>query len=887
MPDIPNAFSIVSTVLILTGFCHLLLGVSTFKADPHSLARRYYFFTCLFLCLWSVSFGLMTVAVSETAIKYFWMAGFISFYLFPPSWFSFLLALAGYTSPKVKTAVVLLYTGFIVLIALCISSNSVVFVSTPYGNQFSYQHALIFQIILYYLIAVILTGPLLFINFWGKSRLRRLQKQAATFMLVTLIIAPPGLWFDFIVPTFFDFTVPPISSFLVFFVALYLYFTLRTNNSLNITVQNVSEYLFRSVTMPVLILDHKNRVVLSNTSAIEFLGPGASAMTGKSIREIINLPESITEAALEDNIPNLEVTVPAKGDDRACDMLLTVVRDTYHDILSKIVVLKDVTEMRNTLSELRLSKELAEQASLAKSEFLSRMSHELRTPLNAILGMVNIGRNGESMDKATYCFRRIDEASKHLLGLINDVLDMSKIEANKFELSEEPFNLEELLKSICNIMVFAAEDKKLNLLVDIDPAVPLELLGDELRLSQVITNLLSNAIKFSTKENSSIQLNIKSLGAPQGGESLIRVEVIDQGIGMNEAQQAKIFLSFEQAEGSIVRRFGGTGLGLSISKRIIELMGGEIGVESHPGEGSRFFFTFRAKPNEEAKREERIDKNIYENLRVLVVDESRDMLEYFMRTFFGRASAVHLADNAEAALQLASDAGRAGEPYRLIFVNYLVNNAGGLALARELKRESSEDALLVVISPPDRGILEADAAKAGVACIIQRPLFRSTIFNTANELLSDAKERKKAQRESRAAEKKNPTFENCRLLLVEDIEINREIAIALLEKTKIAVDCAEDGEEALHMFRAEPNKYDIIFMDLHMPIMDGLEATRQIRALSVPQAARVPIIALTANAFKEDVDACKAAGMNDHISKPINVEEVLGKVAKYLRGKED
>ena len=881
MPHIPNIFSLVSTLLILTGVCYLCLAVGTLKADPRSAARRGYFLAAFFLAMWSFGFGIMTVADNEPLARYAWMFGFIAFYLFPPAWFNFFTLLAAYDPKKVKYATAFLYALSVSLITLCLASGSVVFSFTEYGVQFSYQNALVFKLILVYMLVLVMAGPLLLTAVWRKSRLKRLQKQAATFIAMTLIVAPPALVFDFVVPSFTGFTIAPLSAVPVLIVSLYLYFTLRSNNAINITVYNVSEFLFRSVTMPVLILDYKNNVALANHAAVDFLAGSFGNVVGRNIKEIVTAEgKELSAPMLEENIGGLNITVPTGRGERVCEMLLTVVRDGNRDILSKIVVFKDITEMRNTLDELRLSKEAAERASRAKSEFLSRMSHEFRTPMNAILGMVNIGQGSEDLDKTKYCLRRIDDASKHLLGLINDVLDMSKIEADKFELIEEPFNLDKMLKNICNIMAFDAESKKLNLLVSIDPAVPLELLGDELRLSQVVTNLLSNAIKFSSSESGSVRLNVGMGNAGEGEAFDLHLEVIDHGIGMNEEQQAKLFTSFEQTESSIVRRFGGTGLGLAISKRIIELMGGEVRVVSKPGEGSRFSFFVRLKRAEGVGGQEPEDTDFCKDLKILVVDESQELREYFAKELSGFVGTVHCAGSAEEALELARAAKAAGEIYHVVFINYLLREPGGLASARKIKEILGGKAQTIIVSPPDRSVFESDAAAAGVAGFVQRPLFRSSIIRAMSEVMQTSAEA--GRPDNAAPSDKEAQFCKCRLLLVEDIEINREIALALLEDTKLSVECAENGQEALDMFCADEDRYDLILMDLHMPVMDGLEATRRIRALGTARSAAVPIIALTANAFKDDVDACKAAGMNDHISKPIDVGELHGKISKYL-----
>jgi signal transduction histidine kinase/CheY-like chemotaxis protein len=397
----------------------------------------------------------------------------------------------------------------------------------------------------------------------------------------------------------------------------------------------------------------------------------------------------------------------------------------------------EVLDRQNALlTELKAE---AEAAGRAKGDFLSNMSHEIRTPLSAVIGMTAIAKSTTDENKRNECLIKIDEASHHLMGVINDILDMSKIEANKLELDPTDFSFKEMIYRVSDIVSFRIDEKHQNYSVELAPDIPPYINADEQRLAQVIANILTNAVKF-TPEDGDIRLTARLTDLSEG-EAEIEIAVEDSGIGLSEEQQKRLFTSFQQAESSTARKYGGTGLGLAISKHITEMMGGGIWVESEQGKGSKFSFKIKA----------------------------------------------------------------------------------GVADTPEVVTDISE-----------YGLLE-------------------------NE------------------------FAQYRILLAEDIDINREIVRSLLEPTGVEIVDAVDGREAVDKFTAEPDTFDIIFMDVQMPELDGYDATRQIRALGTDKAKRIPIIAMTANVFKEDIDKCLAAGMNAHIGKPIDLEQVLDKLRFYLK----
>ena len=455
--------------------------------------------------------------------------------------------------------------------------------------------------------------------------------------------------------------------------------------------------------------------------------------------------------------------------------------------------------LRTLVSTLQERIAAAEEASKAKGRFLSNMSHEIRTPLNAVIGMTTIGISAKDIEKKDYAFGKIHDASSHLLGVVNDILDMSKIEANKVELSHTKFSYELMIAKVAHLLAFRVEEKKQTFNIT-QSNIPPRLIGDSQRLAQVLTNLLSNATKF-TPEHGSISLD-STLLSEENDLCTILFTVKDSGIGITAEQQERLFQPFQQADSSTSREFGGTGLGLAISKRIIELMGGEIWMESTLGEGASFCFTVRlARGSESDEPEESVPNRHIPQETVSGTGHSR---------------------------QKATPRPDAATPPLLS------------------SRETEPSAGLVTPARPNTGVSLPESPLEG--------------HNTPPAL----------------------AFPGRRILLAEDVAINREICMALLEPLKLTIDCAENGEEAVAMFSNNQSGYSLILMDLQMPKMDGLQATRQIRALGTPEAQTIPIIATTANAFTEDVANCLAAGMDDHVSKPLDSDVVLAKLRAIL-----
>ncbi len=721
---------------MLTAQCYLVIGLSTLKADTANPMRRAYMGTTGALAAWSGFYGLMTITADPGAAGIFWVGGFLGTCLFFPAWTHFLLHLSGWSMRRRNFLLGLLYASCTALGIACVFWGDVRFISTPFGTQFTYSGAL-FKIIFIFFAAV----PILFFWFlqwrWYLSvRLKRQRKQARIFFLTTLIVTPPVVWTDFVVPGFLNSHTVPLGVIFIVVVSLLFYRTVRVYSGLNVTVENAANAIFKSVTLPVLLLDHENRVIKANEGAAAFWDEARGRPEGANMAELFTVDgEAPLRDFFNDSLDGRFVRVAARSGSRVCDMLLTVTRDEDGDVLNKVVVLHDVTDIQNALQQ-------AKEGSRAKSEFLSRMSHELRTPLNAVVGMAQIAKNSlESADRNEKTLSAVDniiKASDHLLAIINDVLDMSKIEAGKFEIACAPFDFIAALSETASMISQRCADKGVFFTHNINESHPPRVCGDKLRLNQVLINILGNSVKF-TAGGGSVAMKLETRQV--GGTVYAEFELSDTGIGMSEAFMSRIFTPFEQADAAISGRFGGTGLGLALSRNLVTMMGGSIEVESAEGKGSTFRITLPFTVAESREQEARVE--------------------------------------------------------------------------------------------------------TGAICDMD--------------------------------------FSGKRMLLVEDVEVNRLIFKELVGATGVVIEEAEDGRQALEKYSASPALYyDLVLMDIQMPHMNGYEATQSIRALDRPDAKTVPIIAMTANAYHEDVCNALQAGMNGHLAKPINLEIVLRTLASYL-----
>ena len=633
------------------------------------------------------------------------------------------------------------------------------------------------------------------------------------------------------------------------------------------------ETIWNHVECGISIIDAETREIIDiNPIAARMFGDDKEKIIGKRCHQFICPAESCSCPIMDKGqVVDRSERKFVKSDGTMIPIVKSVAKIQYKGRLALLESFTDISTLKEAEAKL-MTLQVAEQASQAKSNFLSRMSHEMRTPMNAIIGMSKIAASTDDTQKLKYCLSMIGNSAEHLLALINDVLDMSKIEAGKFDLHAAPFNLEETLVTICNLVVEKAEEKHLRFSVDMDMGMPPRYVGDSLRLSQIITNLLSNAVKF-TPQNGRISLGVTEAERRETS-SVLRFSVADTGIGMTKEQLAKLFNAFEQADTSISRHFGGTGLGLAISKNIAEKMNGSIRVESEPGKGSTFSVDIEMDHDGRSEPVSLPDSVDPSAVRLLVAETDGEAGKRFAAIARSFGFAVDLAASGEQALEM-----NAKTAYDAAFINCRLPGMDGLETVKRLDR-AGKTPLVMMGSFREWNTMDREARCAGVSHFVPTPLFPSTLLKAVGEALG-----KTASCEDRAAcaTARKPDLSSVSLLLAEDVPVNREIFTALLEDTGVRIDEAEDGYAALAKFTRAPEKYDMIIMDVQMPGMDGFEATKAIRSSGVARGESIPILAMTANVFKEDIEKCLACGMNDHLAKPIDEAEVIRKIEEYRR----
>ena len=560
--------------------------------------------------------------------------------------------------------------------------------------------------------------------------------------------------------------------------------------------------------------------------------------------------------------------------------LLEILRRRWINLGETIAALEATRrELVGSNRALQEARDAADAANVAKSAFLANMSHEIRTPMNAIIGMSHLTLKTELTQGQRNYLQKIQGASQHLLGVINDILDFSKIEAGKLDIEQREFDLDDLFDTVASQLGERVASKDLELVIDIDPEVPRLLVGDALRLGQVLLNLGGNAAKFT--EKGEIDIIVRSAGTADGAIALT-FAVSDTGIGLTEEQRSRLFRSFEQADNTITRKYGGTGLGLAISQRIVELMGGHIEVVSTPGIGSTFSFTARFGIGTGQRR--RVPTPDLRGRRILVVDDNENAREVMGTMLRSMSFVVTEVRSGDAALQELERGAAAGTPYEIAFLDWQMPGMDGITTARHIRALSlTSPPIMIMVTAYGRDDLIAQAQSAGIADVFPKPVTASTLFDSVMNVLGqrDGRSLPCLAEAGRAAATGSDlaAIAGARVLLVEDNVLNQEVATALLEDAGLVVEVADNGAIALDMLVV--GTYDLVLMDMQMPVMDGVSATRAIRRQS--QHDSLPIVAMTANALSGDREICLQAGMNDHLAKPIDPARLLDTLLRWIK----
>lgn len=622
-----------------------------------------------------------------------------------------------------------------------------------------------------------------------------------------------------------------------------------------------------------------------NHGAEKLFGYTEAEAIGKPMKMLIPTdrlneePKILACIARGERVEHFE-TKRCNKDGRLIDISCTIspIKDKDGKVIGVSNIARDITERKNIEVALQEAKQTAENANRAKSEFLANMSHEIRTPMNAIIGLSDLALGLELPPKLHDYLTKIHSSSKALLSILNDILDFSKVEADRLELDCVEFSLEEVLDNVANLFSVRAEEKGLEILFQIGREVPPTLIGDPLRLSQVMNNLVGNAVKFT--EKGEVHIKVEQI-ATQQGQTTLRFAVCDSGIGMTAEQALKLFQPFTQADGSITRKYGGTGLGLTICKRLVEIMGGDIAVSSELGKGSTFSFmlTFQVPQYPKIFR----SATDLHGMHVLVVDDleiSRNILIELLTQWGFRVSE---AASGQEAIEFLEKADTSANQVELILLDWKMPEMNGIEVARHVHRLAETHKIpylpvIIMVTAYCKDQLLDAAQEVPINAILTKPVSASGLFDTIIRFQGGQVPEKVEAFHFDLCEQLS-AIQGARILLVEDNAINQQVAREFLERYGLLVTAVENGAEALSILKQE--NFDAVLMDLQMPVMDGIEASRRIRLDAC--FSDLPIIAMTAAAMKEDREKCLAAGMNDHIAKPIQPEELCAVLIKYIK----
>jgi two-component system sensor histidine kinase/response regulator len=651
----------------------------------------------------------------------------------------------------------------------------------------------------------------------------------------------------------------------------------RQQATLDLLINSISDLIFYK--------DAQGRYLGCNTAFAASVGRKPSDVVGRTCRDIYPADQALNMEArdrrciseLHEETSEFWVTYP-NGDRVLLDTRVSPLWDEEGRAHGLLGIARDITERKRSEEQIRRAKEMAEDATRLKSDFLANMSHEIRTPLNAIIGLSHLVLKTDLTSRQRDYIAKVQTSGQHLLGVINDILDFSKVEAGKLDLENTDFELEHLLDNTSNLVSEKAHAKGLEIVFDVPPDVPRNLVGDSLRLGQILLNYTNNAVKFT--ETGEIVIAVRT-SERTDKDVLLHFRVEDTGIGLTQDQIARLFQSFTQADTSTTRRFGGTGLGLAISKKLAELMGGEVGVESEYGRGSTFWFSARLGIGK-TKLRDLVPHPDLRGRRALVVDDNEHARAVIADMLESMTFVPSQAGSGIAAIDEVRRAADSGKPYDVVYLDWRMPGVDGIETARRIRQLSLDTApMILMVTAYGREEVIKEAQAAGIDNVLVKPVSPSILFDTTVSVLGRHAPAPHAEPERSAATAENrvAALRGARILLVEDNDINQQVARELLEDAGFVVEVADNGEVALD--KVSSGEWDLVFMDMQMPVMDGVTATQRIRAMGGFEG--LPIVAMTANAMEQDRRKCLAAGMNDFLVKPIDPDDMWTILLRWVR----